>query len=255
MDYKPTPGTTPYRVIELLQARGELSTSAICAELDMLNSTLPSFMKTAVAYGAVVVEKRDGLNFWRIGDGTPPSAPVPEEAPPPASVGMVDESIPCPIPEPHRYHRQLEQYESPAALAAEQLRRIGFPVRSGKHTICKNTVLFVRGTAASFVFRYTNTAGQRREKGLGTFVAYTRESAIEAIAAAIRASELLQAEINAGRDPLDDEQPEAAPAPGPDARPVRCAMWSDGSMSIERGVERIEFTQEQARVIRNYFSG
>jgi hypothetical protein len=130
----------------------------------------------------------------------PPAAPRPEEVPEP-DPAPAPPAAPTPVIEAPLLRSPEGQ------TAVEFLDRVGFPPPDGKHFICRNTYLYKRGHSnGSFVMRYASSSGQRREMGLGSFIAISRERAIAAIADAIRLSEQKQALLLSGVDPLDEKQ-------------------------------------------------
>lgn len=95
--YQPRVGSIGDRAIALLRARGEMAVGPLASELDCDAESVRLALQYAVTLGAVVKERRDGLNRYRLGDG----APLPRDAEdgplhattPPAAPGSVPSNI------------------------------------------------------------------------------------------------------------------------------------------------------------------
>lgn len=72
MTYTPQPGTIPARALAYFQAQPEghtLSTVVLADELDVNPNGMKAILMHALLAGALKCEKRDGLNFYSLGDG------------------------------------------------------------------------------------------------------------------------------------------------------------------------------------------
>ncbi len=81
--YTPQPGTIPYRAVQYLQRLqpgADIANGPLADELDVSTNTLISCLATAVHHGVIKRDRREGLIYWSLGDGTPlPAAPDAED--------------------------------------------------------------------------------------------------------------------------------------------------------------------------------
>lgn len=85
--YTPRPGSKAEAAALVLGARGKLSTAALADELDVESGTLSALLSVPLKWGYLARERRrDGINWWRMGDGTPLAA-EPDDDPPVQRIG------------------------------------------------------------------------------------------------------------------------------------------------------------------------
>lgn len=85
--YTPRPGSKAEAAAIALQAAagGELSTADLADEIDVESGTLHAVLSVPIKWGYLARERRDGITWWRMGDGTPAAAAAADgepEAPP-----------------------------------------------------------------------------------------------------------------------------------------------------------------------------
>lgn len=71
-DYKPRQGSIIARALEQLQIHGEMATTPLADAIEADTQSLGQSLDFAIKHGAISVTKRRGLNWYRVGDGTPP---------------------------------------------------------------------------------------------------------------------------------------------------------------------------------------
>lgn len=79
VDYTPRPGSIADRAYLELEARGERSASALADAIDVEASSINPCLNVAVTHGYIKRTKRDGLNWYSVGDGVPPAKAAPAD--------------------------------------------------------------------------------------------------------------------------------------------------------------------------------
>lgn len=80
--YTPRPGSKTEQAWQALQARGPLSSAELADEIDSDKSTLQALFVVPLREGYLAKYKRDGVIYWRCGDGTPLVKAEPDDDPP-----------------------------------------------------------------------------------------------------------------------------------------------------------------------------
>lgn len=80
--YKPRAGSVAERAVEHLLAHGETAAHPLADAIDADREALTASLSTAISYGAVKRERRDGLFWYSIGGGEPvPREDEPDDIP------------------------------------------------------------------------------------------------------------------------------------------------------------------------------
>lgn len=90
-DYAPRPGSKAEAAAWAIQAapKGELSTADLADEIDCDSGTIAALLAWPLKHGYFARTLREGINWWSMGDGTPPAA-EPDDDPP------VQRTVPAP---------------------------------------------------------------------------------------------------------------------------------------------------------------
>ena len=79
--YEARENTIPGRALEYLKKRPDewVSTDVLATAADSMSYTLRTSMEAAYQHGAVQIQKRGRVNFYRLGDGTKPDRDQPDD--------------------------------------------------------------------------------------------------------------------------------------------------------------------------------
>lgn len=77
--YAPRSGSVAAKAIEYLQVNGETATSPLADAIDAEAKNLLASVEYAIRNGAIAVRKRDGLNWYSVGNGQPIQRAADEE--------------------------------------------------------------------------------------------------------------------------------------------------------------------------------
>lgn len=249
MTFVPTPGTIPARVIDMLAKlpKGErLSTAVIEEALDLGTNVLVGCMKPAREAGAVVADKRPGHHgyWWALGDGVALAQEVDEplparRAPPMADLGLVH------IPQ----------------LVTEKLDRVRKPVATVKPPSVRHTEAEPEPEAQAAPPPPTEPPAEPPAEPPPPPPVEVPEPAPVEPPPAPAEPPAPPPEPPANAMPHDRYmaglagslgRPDWAIPTEPVTRPLRLALWSDGSLAIQRGTENVEFSVAETRQIMAY---